>query len=120
MRPGGSHQAKVCGEPGKPKTRFDAWLTQPFRVIEDCSVTSRPCFGRRVPYQGSAHRFSLLTCRKIDRQNKLPPEGSHVFFNGEPRMPDKLLIDLWGLTISAEGIYAIGAAVIIIIVWRLR
>jgi hypothetical protein len=35
-------------------------------------------------------------------------------------MSDKLLIDLWGTTVTAEGVYAIGAAVIIIIVWRLR
>jgi hypothetical protein len=31
-------------------------------------------------------------------------------------MSDKLLIDLWGLSISAHGIYAIVATVIIIIV----
>jgi hypothetical protein len=38
-------------------------------------------------------------------------------------MSDKLLIDLWGATISAEGIYAIGAAVIIVLAfvrWRAR
>jgi len=29
-------------------------------------------------------------------------------------MPDKLFIDLWGATISADGIYAIAAAVFII------
>jgi hypothetical protein len=29
-------------------------------------------------------------------------------------MSDKLLTDLWGATISADGIYAIAAAVIII------
>ena len=31
-------------------------------------------------------------------------------------MSDKLFIDLWGATISADGIYAIGAAVIIVLV----
>ncbi len=30
-------------------------------------------------------------------------------------MSDKLLINLWGITISAEGIYAILAAVIIVV-----
>jgi hypothetical protein len=30
-------------------------------------------------------------------------------------MSDKLLIDIWGVTISAEGMYAISAAVIIIV-----
>jgi hypothetical protein len=30
-------------------------------------------------------------------------------------MSDKLLIDFWGVTISADGIYAIVAAVIIIV-----
>jgi hypothetical protein len=43
------------------------------------------------------------------------PEGSQVFFNGEPRMSDKLFIDLWGATISADGIYAIAAAVLIVL-----
>ena len=36
-------------------------------------------------------------------------------------MSDKLLIDLWGATISADGIYAIVAAVIIVLAlarWR--
>jgi hypothetical protein len=32
-------------------------------------------------------------------------------------MSDKLLIDLWGATISADGIYAIGAAVIIVVLF---
>lgn len=31
-------------------------------------------------------------------------------------MSDKLLISFWGATISAEGIWAIGAAVLIIVV----
>ena len=38
-------------------------------------------------------------------------------------MSDKLLIDLWGATISADGIYAIVAAVIIVLAlvrWRWR
>jgi hypothetical protein len=38
-------------------------------------------------------------------------------------MSDKLLIDLWGASISANGIYAIVAAVIIVLAflrWRLR
>jgi hypothetical protein len=32
-------------------------------------------------------------------------------------MSDTLLIDLWGATISADGIYAIGAAVIIVVLF---
>ena len=35
-------------------------------------------------------------------------------------MSDKLFIDLWGGTISAEGIYAIGAAVIIVVILMRR
>ena len=31
-------------------------------------------------------------------------------------MSDKLFIDLWGLTVSADGIYAISAAVVIVLV----
>jgi hypothetical protein len=37
-----------------------------------------------------------------------------MYLNGEPRMSDKLFIDLWGATISADGIYAIIAAVVIV------
>jgi hypothetical protein len=35
-------------------------------------------------------------------------------------MSDKLLIDLWGATVHADGLYAIGAATLIMIVmlWR--
>jgi hypothetical protein len=44
-----------------------------------------------------------------------------TFVAGEPRVSDKLFIDLWGLTISADGVYAIGAAVIIVLILvRLR
>jgi hypothetical protein len=31
-------------------------------------------------------------------------------------MSDKLLVNVWGLTISADGIVAIGAAVVIVVV----
>jgi hypothetical protein len=31
-------------------------------------------------------------------------------------MSDKLFIDLWGATVSADGIYAISAAVVIVLV----
>lgn len=53
------------------------------------------------------------------------PEGSHVFSMESRAMSDKLLINLFGLTISADGIYAIIGAVIIVVVlivvrWRPR
>jgi hypothetical protein len=38
-------------------------------------------------------------------------------------MSEKLIIDLWGATISADGIVAIGAAVIIVLAflrWQVR
>jgi|GEM_PF-2011123 len=38
-------------------------------------------------------------------------------------MSDKLLLNFWGATINADGIFAIGAAVIIVLVlarWRAR
>jgi len=30
-------------------------------------------------------------------------------------MSDKLLVNIWGVSISADGVYAIGAAVIIVL-----
>lgn len=39
-------------------------------------------------------------------------------------MSDKLLVNLWGATISADGVWAIGAAVAIVVIialaWRSR
>ena len=35
-------------------------------------------------------------------------------------MSDKLLIDLWGATISADGIYAIAAVIIVLALARWR
>jgi hypothetical protein len=38
-------------------------------------------------------------------------------------MSDKLLVSFWGATIDADGIFAIGAAVIIVLIlarWRVR
>jgi hypothetical protein len=37
-----------------------------------------------------------------------------------PAVSDKLLIDLWGATNSADGIYAIGAATVIVLAFLLR
>jgi hypothetical protein len=54
-------------------------------------------------------RLTMIRCwAQIDG----PPKA--LDFNGELRMSDKLFIDLWGATISADGVYAIIAAVIII------
>ena len=58
---------------------------------------------------------------EIGRQINHPRRFSRSC-SGEPRMSDKLFIDLSGFTaISADGIYAIAAAVIIVIAfvwWR--
>lgn len=58
---------------------------------------------------------------EIGRQINHPRRFSRSC-NGEPRVSDKLFIDLSGFTaISADGIYAIAAAVIIVIAfvwWR--
>jgi hypothetical protein len=46
--------------------------------------------------------------------NKSSPKGSQ-FFNGEPCMRNRLQVSFWGLHLSAEGIVAIAAALIIVI-----
>jgi uncharacterized protein (TIGR03382 family) len=51
------------------------------------------------------------------------PRRLSVFFNGGPRISDKLFIDFWGASINADGGIAIGAAVIIVLAllrWRRR
>jgi hypothetical protein len=62
-----------------------------------------------------------LTAPQGGAQIHRPPKALIVFFNGEPRMPsDKLLIDLFGLIIRADGISAIVAAVIIVLILARR
>jgi hypothetical protein len=58
-----------------------------------------------------------LTESKIREQISLPPEGSLICsFNGEPRHVQQAADKFWGLTISADGVYAIAAAVVIVLV----
>jgi hypothetical protein len=63
--------------------------------------------------------LAILTSRHDDAQINRP-QGLSCFFDGELRVSDKLLIDLWGATISADGIYAISAAVIIVLLVHRR
>ena len=58
----------------------------------------------------------LLTESPNPGQTDYPPaKDSHFLSMESLAVTDKLLIDLWGLTISADGVYAIGAAVIIVV-----
>jgi hypothetical protein len=50
--------------------------------------------------------------------DKSPLEGSHVF-NGEPRMRNRLQVSLWGLRLDAQGVVAIAAALLIVLVFAL-
>jgi hypothetical protein len=52
------------------------------------------------------------------RADKSPPEGSH-FFNGEPSMRNRLQVGFWGLHLDADGIVAIAAALLIVLVFAL-
>jgi hypothetical protein len=60
-----------------------------------------------------------LTAYQIGAQINRPPKAL-MFLNGELRMSDKLLINFFGLIISADGVCAIVATVIIVlvVVWR--
>ena len=51
--------------------------------------------------------------RRADRSS---PYGSH-FFNGEPHMRNRLQLSFWGLRIDAVGIFAIAAAVLVVLVF---
>jgi hypothetical protein len=54
---------------------------------------------------------------KPNRQtNRSPNEGSQIF-NGEPDMRNRLQVSLWGLRLDAVGIFAIAAAVLIVLVF---
>jgi hypothetical protein len=57
--------------------------------------------------------------RNSDRwTDKSSLEGSQVF-NGEPRMRNRLQVSLWGLRLDAQGIVAIAAALLIVLVFAL-
>jgi hypothetical protein len=43
------------------------------------------------------------------------PEGSHVFSMESYVMRDRLQVSLWGLNLTAEGIVAIAAALLIVV-----
>jgi hypothetical protein len=70
----------------------------------------------RSPVRARDARRDIVTRSMVERWLSL---RKRVASCPEPRVSDKLVIDLWGATISAEGIYAIGAPMIIIVVWRL-
>ena len=50
--------------------------------------------------------------------DKSSPEGSQ-FLNGEPGMRNRLQVNLWGLHLAADGIVAIAAALVIVLVFAL-
>jgi len=52
------------------------------------------------------------------RAHRSSPDGSH-FFNGEPHMRDRLQLSFWGLRVEAVGIFAITAAVLVVLVFAL-
>ena len=57
--------------------------------------------------------------KKTDRRaDESAPEGSQRF-NGEPRMRNRLQVSFWGLRFDADGIVAIAAALLIVLVFAL-
>src|SRR5579871_1787821 len=52
------------------------------------------------------------------RAHRSSPDGS-LFFNGEPHMRNRLQLSFWGLRIDAVGIFAITAAVLVVLVFAL-
>jgi hypothetical protein len=52
------------------------------------------------------------------KTDQSPPEGSQ-FFNGELGMRNRLQVCFWGLRLDADGIVAIAAALLIVLVFAL-
>lgn len=82
------------------------WLTDPC-VSKGSALFSREC----AP---AGH----LDGKPNRRAHKSPLEGSQ-FFNGEPGMRNRLHVSLWGLHLDADGIVAIAAALLIVLVFAL-
>ena len=91
----------------KPVDNFEKrWLTDP-NVSKGTAVFSR----HRCP-------APPLDGKTNQRTDKSPPEGS-PFFNGEPGMRNRLQVSFWGLRLDAQGIVAIAAALLIVLVFAL-
>jgi hypothetical protein len=95
--------------------RFDTPLTQRFGGTVDYRAISIACRRRHVPYQGEWRAAFAVDGPLSRRADKSAPRRLSCFSMESHAMSDKLLINLFGLTISADGIYAIVAAVIIIV-----
>jgi hypothetical protein len=63
-------------------------------------------------HEGKADQLDGITS---EQANTSSPQGLSPSFNGEPCMSDRLIIDLWGASISAEGTIAITAAVVVVL-----
>jgi hypothetical protein len=82
------------------------WRTDPC-VFKDVAVFIRD----RAP----AGHLDGKANRQTDRS---PPDGSQ-FLNGEPAMRNRLQVSFWGLHLDADGIIAIAAALLIVLVFAL-
>jgi hypothetical protein len=82
------------------------WLTDP-SVSKGAVVFSRD----RCPAEP-------LDGKTNQRTDKSSPEGSQ-FFNGEPGMRNRLQVSFWGLRLDADGMVAIAAALLIVLVFAL-
>jgi hypothetical protein len=56
-----------------------------------------------------------LTAKKIGAQIKRPPKALRFFSMESHAMRNRLQVSFWGLHLTAEGIVAIGAALLIVI-----
>ena len=82
------------------------WRTDP-NVFKDAAVSFRdPAIAGHL--DGKPNR----------RTHGSPSEGSQ-FFNGEPGMRNRLQVSFWGLRLDAQGIVAIAAALLIVLVFAL-
>lgn len=82
------------------------WLAYP------CVLKGTALFCRE---RASARHLDGEARRKSDQS---PPEGSQ-FLNGELGMRNRLQVCFWGLRLDADGIVAIGAALLIVLVFAL-
>lgn len=82
------------------------WLTDP-SVLKGTAVFFRD-------HQPGRH----LDGKTNQRTDRSPPEGSQ-FFNGEPAMRNRLQVSFWGLRLDAQGIVAIAAALLIVLMFAL-
>lgn len=93
-------------------------IDTPLDAAADCRATSAPYCNHHVPFLGAYDAYLVVDGRANQQAHKLPPpppRQTALSFSMESHvMRNRLRVSFWGVSLSAEGIVAIVAALLII------